>query len=187
LVLVLLHSLRNNYNVLSTSQVHTKQINTMPKAFAHFTIAISGDFGKERTLEDLKRWISKNGGNYSKNVDQNVTHLVCSKEHYKKESQAVKKAKPIKTCSIVTYDWLEDCCQNKRRRPCGKYLCKTVFKETIKEKAERRNREKTALKKDGEFSLTDRLFALQEMGSNFSVRLFNEGCSMAMADFYSGT
>ena len=48
------------------------------------TIAVSGDFGKARTMDKLRQWIEMNGGTFATKIDCNVTHLVCSKEHYKK-------------------------------------------------------------------------------------------------------
>ena len=48
------------------------------------TIAVTGDFGKTRTTEKLKHWIEKNGGTYATKIDGDVTHLICSLEHFKK-------------------------------------------------------------------------------------------------------
>lgn len=53
-------------------------------------IAISGDFGKPRSAENLKRWIEGNGGRYSTKVEDGVTHLICSKEHWKSQPAAGK-------------------------------------------------------------------------------------------------
>lgn len=49
-----------------------------------FTIAISGNFGEQRSVEQIKRWIQANGGTFAADVSSEVTHLVCSKEHFKK-------------------------------------------------------------------------------------------------------
>jgi hypothetical protein len=132
--------------------------------FARFTIAITGDFGKERKQDDFKRWIELNGGKYSNKVTDDITHLVCSKAHYKAEVQAVQQAKKIKSCNIVTYDWLEDCIHDgKKYRPKGTYSCRIAFKESVKEKADRRKRERKQLKRDGKFFLA-RLSLLIQKG-----------------------
>ena len=106
----------------------------MPKKgmLKHFTIAVTGDFGEDRKLEKIKGWIRHHGGTYSPDVSPCVTHLVCSKRHFKEKvdlgkqgswrytvvytfvmrsahiSRVVKKAQRIKTVKIVSWDWLED-------------------------------------------------------------------------------
>jgi hypothetical protein len=52
-------------------------------------IAITGDFGgKSRSIENIKRWIESNGGKYSTKIEDGVTHLICSKENWKKQVPA---------------------------------------------------------------------------------------------------
>ena len=48
-----------------------------------FNIAVTGDFGHARTHEKMKQWTEHNGGEFSREISNKVTHLVCSKEHYK--------------------------------------------------------------------------------------------------------
>lgn len=48
-----------------------------------FTIAISGYFGEQRSFEQMRRWIHANGGTVASDISSDVTHLVCSKEHFK--------------------------------------------------------------------------------------------------------
>ena len=48
-----------------------------------FTIAVTGDFGKERSHEKMKQWTEKNGGKFVRGISPIVTHLVCSKEDFK--------------------------------------------------------------------------------------------------------
>ena len=56
----------------------------MKNPLKRFTIAITGDFGKARSLDKLKQWIETNGGVFATKVGSEVTHLICSTEHYKK-------------------------------------------------------------------------------------------------------
>lgn len=58
----------------------------MKNLFKGFTIASTGDFGKQRTAEAIKRWVENNGGRYITKVDGEVTHLVCSTEYWKSQS-----------------------------------------------------------------------------------------------------
>lgn len=49
----------------------------------HFTIAITGDFGERRSAEQIRKWIHVNGGTVAYDISSEVTHLVCSKKHFK--------------------------------------------------------------------------------------------------------
>jgi NAD-dependent DNA ligase len=57
----------------------------MKEILKNNVIAITGDFGKQRTPEALKRWIESNGGHYVTKIDENTTHLICSHEAWKKQ------------------------------------------------------------------------------------------------------
>ena len=50
-----------------------------------FTIAISGYFGEQRSAEQMRNWIHANGGTVASDISAEVTHLVCSKKHFKKD------------------------------------------------------------------------------------------------------
>ena len=53
--------------------------------FKFDTIAVTGDFGPNRTSEKMKSWIQHHAGRFSHDISSGVTHLICSKEHFKKE------------------------------------------------------------------------------------------------------
>lgn len=90
------------------------------------TVAMTGNFGAHRNHNSLKRWIQRNGGQWSGTVSDNVTHLVCSKAEYLKKAPMGTKpvwqdynvfnsltlppvlwAAKLQNVAIVTYDWLE--------------------------------------------------------------------------------
>ena len=50
-----------------------------------FTIAITGYFGEQRSMEQIRKWINVNGGTVAHDVSLEVTHLVCSKKDFKKD------------------------------------------------------------------------------------------------------
>ena len=50
-----------------------------------FSIAVTGDFGQQRSHEKLRQWIQVNGGTFAREINQDVTHLICSKEDYSKD------------------------------------------------------------------------------------------------------
>ena len=54
------------------------------KPLKSLTIAVTGDFGEQRSVEQMRKWIYVNGGKFAYDVSAGVTHLVCSKEHFKK-------------------------------------------------------------------------------------------------------
>jgi NAD-dependent DNA ligase len=50
-------------------------------------IVITGDFGEEITQTKVKSWIKFNGGTFSADVNEDVTHLVCSREEWLKKGK----------------------------------------------------------------------------------------------------
>ena len=51
------------------------------------TIAVTGDFGPARTNDKIRQWVQVNGGTFSYDINLNVTHLICSNEHFRKGSK----------------------------------------------------------------------------------------------------
>ncbi|TLD15063.1 hypothetical protein E2P81_ATG09911 [Venturia nashicola] len=122
----------------------------MKNPFQGFTIASTGDFGKQRTAEAIKRWVENNGGRYVTKVDEEVTHLVCSAQCWKSQSAMVQAAKRYpKKIKIVTYDWLEDSLMSHSRKREGEYLIKKHVKADRKRKNAAKSEERSALKKEG--------------------------------------
>lgn len=56
----------------------------MGKPLVNLTIAVTGDFGERRDIQKMKSWIQANGGTFAGEMSSKVTHLICSKKHYKK-------------------------------------------------------------------------------------------------------
>jgi hypothetical protein len=110
----------------------------MPKLFAGYLIAVSGDFGEKRRPNAIKRWVEHQGGKFSSKVEMGVTHLICSKDHYKREVQAVQKAKQLKGCRLVTYDWFDDCLLKKKRLHLKHYEAEDAYGISVKKRTERK-------------------------------------------------
>ena len=51
----------------------------------YFTIAITGYFGEQRSMEQIRKWVHINGGTLAHDVSSEVTHLVCSKKDFKRD------------------------------------------------------------------------------------------------------
>ncbi|KAG2009159.1 hypothetical protein GB937_007935 [Aspergillus fischeri] len=100
--------------------------------------------------DKIPQWILAHGGTFSKDVTEDITHLITTRETFEKNVEAgmaptipfcsrdyaitkvadgaVQKAKLLETVKIVTYDWLEDSLQSKTRKPKpeGAYLLANV-------------------------------------------------------------
>ncbi len=50
-------------------------------------IACTGDFGPQRPERKMRDWCEKNGAQYAIHVDSSTTHLVCTKEEFKKRTR----------------------------------------------------------------------------------------------------
>ena len=68
----------------------------------------------------------------------------------KTNTLTVKAAKRNTDIKIVTFDWLEDSLQNSTHKREKPYLWKTIDKAKLKEKNERRAKERKQAKHDGE-------------------------------------
>jgi hypothetical protein len=104
-------------------------------------IAVTGTL--EHEPSQIKKWVHANGGAWSPRVDQHVTHLIASRPAWKTVTDPVLKAAEL-NIHIVTYEWLEDSLQRKRRLAEKQYTW-----DKIKEDKKRRKE----LKKVGK--LTD--------------------------------
>ncbi|QDS75876.1 hypothetical protein FKW77_001910 [Venturia effusa] len=122
----------------------------MKDPFKGFMIASTGDFGRQRSADAIKRWVENNGGRYATKINDEVTHLVCSSECWKSQSTMVQAAKRYpKKIKIVTYDWLEDSLMGQTRKREGDYLIKKHVRADRKRKSAGKSAERSALKKEG--------------------------------------
>ena len=140
-----------------------------------FTIAISGYFGEERSVERIRKWIHANGGTVAHDVSPEVTHLVCSKKHFKKdvamgmarcalrprrsvlmrESSLVDKARRLRTVKIVSWDWLEDTLMKGRPIEESAYLMAPLVKRAEDAKEKRKAVRRENIEKGSEWPSLD--------------------------------
>ena len=76
----------------------------MKTPLKRFVIAATGDFGEKRTHAKIKYWVEENGGNFATKITSDVTHLVCSIEHFKRSSPMGKSANPGRTSGECRYE-----------------------------------------------------------------------------------
>ncbi|KAL3491799.1 hypothetical protein BJX62DRAFT_117575 [Aspergillus germanicus] len=87
----------------------------MAKGFEKISACSVGNFEENTTR--IPKWIVNNGGQYSKQVTEETTHLIVTEEAFAKNVTAVSKAKELGTVWIVSYDWLSDSLLMNNRRP----------------------------------------------------------------------
>ncbi|KAJ5511804.1 hypothetical protein LT330_003575 [Penicillium expansum] len=101
----------------------------MGKPFQKVHASIVGKF-EHGVGEKIPQWIRANGGQFSRDLNARVTHLIATKEAFKSHAAPVETAKKLGTVKIVAYDWLEDSLLSNTRRPKpeGPYLLKNLMK-----------------------------------------------------------
>ncbi|KAI1355798.1 hypothetical protein F5Y01DRAFT_326319 [Xylaria sp. FL0043] len=111
----------------------------MPSMLKDCVVAIAGDLDNPEWREEkVKQWVQYWGGTFSEAVDENVTHLLCTEENYKKRISPVRAALKNKVTKIVLRDWLEQSISKKRRWKTLEYQLDTLEKQ---EKAKKRKLE----------------------------------------------
>ncbi|OAQ99642.1 hypothetical protein LLEC1_03337 [Akanthomyces lecanii] len=111
----------------------------MPRQiFKNRVIASAGPPPESITLQNLRSWIPMRKGRFAEPFDDEVTHLLCTHEQFKKRVPLVKQVlKEHKRIHIVHYDWLEFSAVFNKRLPEREYSMRSIF---AKEKAEQRER-----------------------------------------------
>ncbi|EHA18165.1 hypothetical protein ASPNIDRAFT_125153 [Aspergillus niger ATCC 1015] len=124
-----------------------------------FKSIYASSFGKfDGNSDKIPQWIRANGGQYSKDISKEITHLITTKEAFKDNAEAVRKAKQLRTIKIVSYDWLEDSLLSKNRRPKREteYLLVNILKSENKKRGKERDKirkkEKEKSRKKGTFA-----------------------------------
>jgi hypothetical protein len=125
-----------------------------------FTITAIGTFSVEHS--SIKKWVEANGGRYSKEGQRGITHLIASKEAWNKGLNTVIKASESGAW-VVSYDWLEDSLQRKRKLAEKKYTWEILKRE------KKRSRQ------------------LKKLGAVADGKKFREGCEQITELTGSGT
>ncbi|KAI9372594.1 hypothetical protein BJX61DRAFT_434115 [Aspergillus egyptiacus] len=101
----------------------------MGKTFRKVFASSVGSF--EDNTNKIPQWITANGGNYSKTVSSETTHLIASREAFMQNIPAVAEAKKFKSVNIVSCDWLVDSLLSTKRMPLAArpYLWENILKE----------------------------------------------------------
>ncbi|TRX94747.1 hypothetical protein FHL15_004208 [Xylaria flabelliformis] len=108
--------------------------------FKDCVVSIAGDLDDYDWREEkVKQWVQYWGGTFSPIVDDNVTHLLCTRGNFKKNIAAVRAALKNRQTKIVMRDWLEDSINKQRRL---KTLPYQLDEEARQEEAKKRRIQK---------------------------------------------
>ena len=79
----------------------------MKDPFKKVVLAATGDFGKDRSDQKIKQWVEHHGGTYSSKIGPDVTHLVASKNNYKRSAKMGMYIGSFSACSLnkKLVDW----------------------------------------------------------------------------------
>ena len=103
----------------------------MGRTFARIILCSTDDFLSHKN-DKIKGWVEHNGGTFSKEMHPKVTHLLASKQAWKRyipigmplhgylltaNDETVREARRLRTVKIVRFAWLEDSLLTKNRRP----------------------------------------------------------------------
>lgn len=129
-----------------------------PQTFKNRVIATAGPLPDELTDENIKRWTELRKGRFSKDFDETVTHLLCTREQFNKKhprgktsllythhgqhtpqlnSRIVKEAlKRGKRFHIVHYDWFLHSTTCTKRQNEREYSMRNILAERNARKRE---------------------------------------------------
>ncbi|RAK83022.1 BRCT domain protein [Aspergillus costaricaensis CBS 115574] len=132
----------------------------MGKTFKNIHATSFGKF--DGNSDKVPQWIRANGGQYSKDISTDITHLITTKEAFKDNVE------------VVSYDWLEDSLLSKNRRPKREteYLLANILKSEKKRK--RKNEKEKIRKREKEEPRRKGTFALLLLGQVVDCNLKNQ-------------
>ncbi|MCJ1425716.1 hypothetical protein MMC29_003616, partial [Sticta canariensis] len=139
----------------------------MKDPLKRFTIAVTGDFGPQRSHEKIRQWVEANGGTFASNITPKVTHLICSRQHFKRSVTMVREARTIDGLSIVTFDWLEDSLMKMYARKETGYFLHRQGRASAKAKKTKKTVRKQTIQKG--------MKAFEKSCRDFQTEMFSDG------------
>ncbi|KAL2680900.1 hypothetical protein Neosp_008503 [[Neocosmospora] mangrovei] len=141
-----------------------------PQIFKGRILAAAGPLPGQLTVENLKRWASIRKGDFVDHFDEDVTHLLCTREQFDKRVPRVKDAlKRGKRFHIVHCDWFEFSAVKNKRLPEKEFSMRNIL---AKQNAKRRERARIERgKRDGEKFVNTNFYHIYRDRSNFVYQL----------------
>ncbi|KAI1426034.1 hypothetical protein F5Y12DRAFT_794972 [Xylaria sp. FL1777] len=107
----------------------------MPSLLKDCVVSIAGDLDDPAWKEEkVRQWVQYWGGKFSDIVDNNVTHLLCTEQNFRKKTGPVKAALKNKVTKVVVRDWLEDSINRKVRLKTLDYQLDEKEKKEVSKK-----------------------------------------------------
>ncbi|KAG6002271.1 hypothetical protein E4U54_000918, partial [Claviceps lovelessii] len=110
----------------------------VPQKFKHMVIAIAGPPPEGLTIDKLKHWTEIRKGRFAQDFDEDVTHLLCTKEQFRQRVPRVKEGFKRKRLKIVDFDWFELSAGPGKVEKVAKYCYRRLLQ---KQRALRREKE----------------------------------------------
>ncbi|KAF2652754.1 hypothetical protein K491DRAFT_718611 [Lophiostoma macrostomum CBS 122681] len=147
----------------------------------NLVIAATNDVGYKP--DQLKKWVEANSGIWVPRVGRGVkiTHLVCGQSAWKAKDDAVQKAQ-ASGAYIVTFDWLEDSLQARRKLAERTYL----WEKVVHEKKKTKERKKIAKLADTNKFRKGSQKAIEDIGSGESATP-SRGSSLKPGGFFASS
>ncbi|RMJ11470.1 hypothetical protein CDV36_008867 [Fusarium kuroshium] len=137
-----------------------------PQIFKGRILAAAGPLPGQLTVENLKRWASIRKGDFVDHFDEDVTHLLCTREQFDKRVPRVKDAlKRGKRFHIVHCDWFEFSAVKNKRLPEKEFSMRNILAKQNAKRRERARIEKG--KRDGEKFVNTNFYHIYRDRSNF--------------------
>ncbi|QYT04306.1 BRCT domain-containing protein [Trichoderma simmonsii] len=138
----------------------------MPRRiFKNLVIAMAGPLPGQLTVDNLRQWTSIRKGTFTEDFDEQVTHLLCTREQFDlKEALAHGKRQHIVHC-----DWFEISAVNEKREPEREYSMRNIIAKQNAEKRERARIEKG--KREGERAVNTNFFHIYSDRTFFTYQI----------------
>ncbi|KAM0436064.1 hypothetical protein ACHAPT_002956 [Fusarium lateritium] len=134
--------------------------------FKDRVLAAAGPLPGQLTVENLKRWTSIRKGVFVEHFDEDVTHLLCTREQFDKRVPRVKDAlKRGKRFHIIHCDWFEFSTVKNKRLPEKDFSMRNILAKQNAKRRELARLEKG--KRDGEKFVNTTLYHIYRDRANF--------------------
>ena len=114
----------------------------------HIT-AIDGDYGENRRFGYVKYIAMNLGCTWHDRLDDNVTHLICTKEMFHREDEFMENAKARKALHILPLGWLDTAREQFKKPRENQFVWNRVMQERKARSIERKKVIKPKMKKAG--------------------------------------
>ncbi|KAH0495390.1 hypothetical protein TgHK011_008947 [Trichoderma gracile] len=140
------------------------------KIFKNLVIATAGPLPGQLTTENLRQWTAIRKGVFTEDFDDQVTHLLCTREQFDQKLPRIKEALARgKKQHIVHCDWFEISAVNDKKLPEREYSMRSILAKQNAAKREQARIERG--KREGERAVNTNLFHIYTDRTFFSYQI----------------